>query len=135
MRTWIVGAAGAFLLVAAGAAAGERGSLRAIGEGRGLYLANCAACHGTDARGAVGPSLVELGAEGTFSRLHVANRIEGRRDGIAGERMPCWGTRLQDSWPYGRPAALLTIHKLALYLESAQLDSQRSVAAAAASHK
>jgi mono/diheme cytochrome c family protein len=131
MRNGIVAVAGAALLVAAWAGADEKGSLRAIGEGRALYLTNCASCHGVDLRGATAPDLTRIvGKDGRFTRLHAANHVEGRLDGTMGGSMPYWGTALQDRWPYGRPAALLAIHKVTAYLESAQADTSRAVAQA-----
>ncbi len=74
MRIRIVVVAGAALLVAGWAGADERSSLQAIGEGRALYLVNCASCHGTDARGLSGPNLTAISArDGVFDRRHVAN--------------------------------------------------------------
>jgi len=131
MRTKIAAAAGALLLIAAWAAADDYGPLRAIGQGRALYLTNCASCHGTDARGLAGPALDTLSArDGGFDALRVTNHIEGRRDGFSGKPMPAWGTRLQASWPYGRAAALMEINKLTRYLEFVQKESDRPAQAA-----
>ena len=136
MRTKIAAAAGTLLLIAAWAAADDYGPLRAIGEGRALYLANCASCHGTDARGLASPALDRLFArDGAFDALRVANHIEGRRDGVTGKPMPAWGTRLQASWPYGRAGALMQIQKLTRYLEFAQVDADRPALAAATTHR
>jgi mono/diheme cytochrome c family protein len=121
MRIRIVAVAGAALLVAAAAGAEEKTSLRAVGEGRALFVANCAGCHGSDARGKVGPDLTALSLRnGGFDRRYVANHIHGRRDGMGGQTMPAWGVALQHSWPYGRSGAALKTYKLTRYLESIQ---------------
>ena len=57
--------------------------LRAIGEGRGLYLKSCVACHGATARGvaesptpAPGPNLtIIIVRDGAFDRNHVMNHV------------------------------------------------------------
>jgi mono/diheme cytochrome c family protein len=55
-------------------------------EGRSIYLAQCAACHGADRAGLVGPSLrPERLVEGDAHYLRVI------RDGRPGTAMPAWG--------------------------------------------
>jgi len=51
MKRLIVVLAGAALL-AAPAVAQDTNTLKAIGQGRALYLVNCAGCHGADVKGA-----------------------------------------------------------------------------------
>jgi mono/diheme cytochrome c family protein len=115
---------GGLLMVAGLTSAGDESALRAAGEGRAIYVVNCASCHGTDARGAKGPDLTTLGARnGGFNRLTVSSRIDGRRDGMQSEKMPAWCTGLQHTWPYGRSGAALETHKLVRYLETVQADT------------
>lgn len=133
MRIRIIAVVGATLLVGAWAGADERGQLRAAGEGRAIFLANCASCHGKDARGGSAPSLAAIATrDGAFDRRRVINRIEGRRDGYSGHPMPAWGHVLAQSWPRGRSGAALKEYKLAAYLEFVQADTNRSQVAGSA---
>jgi mono/diheme cytochrome c family protein len=59
-----------------------------VGEGRHLFLLNCAHCHGDDARGDEGPDLHNLRRSGR--RIHQVITM-----GIKGE-MPSFGTKLHD---------------------------------------
>lgn len=121
MRGKVVVLAGVGLLLATVAGAGEREELKAVGEGRALYLTHCATCHGKDARGASSPDLGTIGErDGSFQVLHVVNHIVGRRDGFAGGTMPSWGRVLVRQWPGGRGPAALQAWKLAKYLEFVQ---------------
>jgi mono/diheme cytochrome c family protein len=129
MTKRITAVTAAAMLVAAWAAAGERESLQMIGEGRALFVTNCAGCHGTDARGLSGPDLTGASAVRGFDRRHVANRIEGRRDGVDSAAMPAWGARLERQWPGGRGPAALKIAKLTRYLEFVQAGNAASQAA------
>ena len=131
MRMQTAVLAGAALLLATGAGAGEKGQLRAIGEGRALYLANCASCHGTDARGGTAPDLGAIGTrDGSFRVLHVENHITGRRDGRDNGTMPCWGRLLVRKWPAGEGPATLQTWKLAQYLEFVQTTAAAESVAA-----
>ena len=132
MRLACIAVAGTALLVSALAGADERADLRAIGEGRALYLTNCASCHGTDATGLVGRDLKTLGQrDGTFDRTHVANHIQGRRDGFTPRpAMPAWRVGLTRQWPGGPTAADLGTVKLVRYLEFVQAAPPRAVATA-----
>jgi mono/diheme cytochrome c family protein len=58
-------------------------------QGYGLFMRNCAHCHGTDARGDEGPDLHGV----TKSEARIASMI---KDGIKGE-MPKFGTKLGDA--------------------------------------
>jgi len=136
VRGQIVVLAGAAMLLATVAGAGEREQLRAIGEGRGLYLANCASCHGKDARGGAAPDLGTIGTrDGSFNVLHVANHIAGRRDGRDNGTMPCWGRVLVRRWPGGEGPAALHTWKLAKYLEFVQAPATTERVAAAPSRE
>jgi mono/diheme cytochrome c family protein len=59
-----------------------------VGEGRHLFLLNCAHCHGDDARGGEGPDLHNL--HKSDARIHQVITA-----GIKGE-MPSFGTKLHD---------------------------------------
>ena len=59
------------------------------GQGRHLFLMNCAQCHGDDARGDEGPDLHDL--RKTDERIHQIITA-----GIKGE-MPSFGKKLNDS--------------------------------------
>jgi mono/diheme cytochrome c family protein len=100
MNRLVVFVAAAGLLAASASRAQDVKELRAIGQGRALYLMYCASCHGTDARGALTgtnhlstPDLTTIGArDGRFVPAHVSMHIDGRMDASASESdMPCWG--------------------------------------------
>jgi mono/diheme cytochrome c family protein len=127
MKKLLIVLAGA-ALVAAPAMAQDNNTLKAIGQGRAVYLANCAGCHGADAKGTTAgtnggiPDLTLIAwRDGEFRGVHVATEITGRRDGLKPETaMPCWGSALKRRWPGGPAAAALDIYKLTKYLEWAQ---------------
>jgi len=125
MKAMIFGASA--LLVAASVQAYGPNDLRAIGQGRGLYLRHCAACHGTEARGAgpraaecprAVPDLTAIASRGGgFKRLHVQAQIRHS----AGGGMPSWGLALAGSGPRrSEGAAARDIWLLTRYLEYAQ---------------
>lgn len=131
MRSTGIAVAGTALLVAALAGADERSDLRAIGEGRALYLTNCASCHGKDATGLTGRDLTGIAQrDRAFDRTHVANHIQGRRDGLASKTMPTWRVAFTRTWPGGQVAADLSTKKLVRYLEFVQAATPTTVAAA-----
>jgi mono/diheme cytochrome c family protein len=127
MKQLIVVLAGAALL-AAPAAAQDTNTLKAIGQGRAIYLTHCAGCHGADVKGTTTgtnggiPDLTLIAArDGGFRPLHVASHVMGRRDGMKNEKtMPCWGGAFKDRWPQGEGAAALQGWKLAKYLAFVQ---------------
>lgn len=127
MRKVVVVLAGAALL-AATAVAQDTDTLKAIGQGRAIYLTHCASCHGADVKGtATGtnggiPDLTLIAArDGAFKPLHVATHVVGRRDGMKNEKtMPCWGGAFKDRWPGGEGAAALQALKLTRYLAFVQ---------------
>lgn len=132
MRVRCIAVAGTALLVATLAGADDNSELRAIGEGRALYLTNCASCHGPDATGLTGRDLTGIAQrDGTFSRLHVANHIQGCRDGRAGDPMPTWGAVFARTWPGGTGAAALKTKKLVRYLEFVQAGPPPAAVASA----
>jgi mono/diheme cytochrome c family protein len=79
----------AALLVAA-CGGGADGDERASLTGAELFQENCAACHGADAEGAVGPSLV-----GVADRLSVDQTVAVVTDGRG--VMPSFEGRLSES--------------------------------------
>ena len=118
------------------AACMETASMPEAGEGRALYVENCAQCHGPVGRGD-GPwakgmtpapaNLTQLANGGTFPRARVLSTIDGyHRAQVPGQKMPEFGALLTGETvpvdtgdgvmtPTPRPlAALLT------YLESIQ---------------
>ena len=127
MRMLIVVLSGAALL-AAPAVAQDTGTLKAIGQGRAVYLVHCAGCHGADAKGTTTgtnggvPDLTLIAMrDGGFRPLHVATHVTGRRDGMKSEKaMPCWGGAFKDSWPQGEGAASLQAFRLTKYLAFVQ---------------
>jgi mono/diheme cytochrome c family protein len=109
--------------------------LKTIGEGRGLYLQHCAACHGLDARGmdvgnpVAAPDLTAIARrDGCFDRLHVKNHIAWGADLPAGverkpDDMPKWvvvlarrGSERNDH------AAQMALLRLVRYVEFVQRD-------------
>ena len=117
MKVMILGAAA--VLVAASAQAYSPEDLTAIGQGRGLYLRHCAACHGADARGTGAvPDLTAIAArDGGFKRLHVQAQIRHS----AGGAMPSWDRALASpGFVRGDGAAAKDIWLLTRYLDWAQ---------------
>lgn len=138
MKTGAIVMAGAFLAVSAGQALGQdydTKTLRAIGQGRALYLQHCAACHGplghgnaaltlgTDGKTCAPSDLTTITArDGRYDALHVANHIQGRSWGKCPPGMPCWQqvfkkTQMGDFYSY------MQIHKLVRYLAWVQQEA------------
>jgi mono/diheme cytochrome c family protein len=126
------------LLPAGTATAGDKNRLRAIGQGRALFLVHCASCHGADARGAAvgtdggAPDLTRIEArDGAFEPVHVAKHVDGRRiDGVRPHRMPLWGDLFARSWPRGEAWAAAQVWKLTRYLDFVQETSPADAVAA-----
>jgi mono/diheme cytochrome c family protein len=125
MKAMILGTAA--ILVAASAQAHRPEDLKAIGQGRGVYLRNCAACHGADARGAgprasecarAVPDLTAIASrDGGFRSLHVQAEIRHS----AGGGMPSWERVLASpGFVRGEAAATRDVWLLTRYLEYAQ---------------
>ncbi|MGE0455326.1 MAG: cytochrome c [Vicinamibacteria bacterium] len=124
----------ALALLAPGALtlAGElsTGELKAIGEGRALYLRHCAGCHGTAVAGATvstngAPDLTQIASrDGRFNKLHVLSHIRfGDQPAWAARAqgdMPCWGDVLRGRYDTTNAQGELKIWKLTRYLEFAQ---------------
>ncbi len=124
----------ALALLAPGALtlAGElsTGELKAIGEGRGLYLRYCAGCHGLAVAGAAvgsngAPDLTQIAArDGRFNKLHVLSHIRFGDESLWATRaqgdMPCWGELLRERYATTNAQGEVKIRKLARYLEFAQ---------------
>lgn len=105
--------------------------LRMIGEGKGLFLQQCASCHGSGATAAEptngDPAPVTdlrriVARDGRFDRLHVVNHIRfgtqsyHRSRPVAGE-MPSW-SRIRTA---DRTKAECEFQKIVRYLEFAQI--------------
>ncbi|MFQ5504847.1 MAG: c-type cytochrome [Planctomycetota bacterium] len=58
-------------------------------HGEDIYQSKCRDCHGTDARGAIGPSLI---AKDLISRVSNEYLVHAIRDGRPGTAMPSWTT-------------------------------------------
>lgn len=61
-------------------------------QGKQLYLEKCAACHGNDGQGMIGPNLTDrfwIHGDGTLSAL-----IQVINEGVAEKGMPPWGPLL-----------------------------------------
>jgi mono/diheme cytochrome c family protein len=104
--------------------------LKAIGEGRGLYLKNCMPCHGVAVKGTEGnpqptpgPDLtVIIVRDGRLDRLHLANHIRfGDQSWYASApepgQMPAWGRVLRARNLGNEGKAACDILKLVHYLE------------------
>jgi mono/diheme cytochrome c family protein len=129
MRLHVVVLAAAGLLAASAALAQDRGTLKAIYEGRALYVVHCSGCHGNDARGAPSgagvlrtPDLTGVALrDGAFRPVHVANHISGRHDGEGATRtMPLWARYLKEEWPAGDSVGQMKVAWLVDYLAIVQ---------------
>lgn len=106
--------------------------LRAIGEGRGLYLKSCMACHGAMARGvsenptpAPAPDLtIIVVRDGSFDRRHVMSHVTYGTEPPYGPRpegaMPAWGRVLRAHNFGNQGKAACDVLKLIAYLEYIQ---------------
>jgi mono/diheme cytochrome c family protein len=142
MKTSVIALTGVVLAVSAARAfPGEydANTLRAIGQGRALYLQHCASCHGPAAKGnsqmtfgtdgrTVSPlDLTKISArDGRFDAAHVRSHIEGRSWGKCAAGMPCWQQVLRASQQefgatgQGDAHAFLQMWKLTKYVEFLQ---------------
>jgi mono/diheme cytochrome c family protein len=123
----------AALLLAVGVSA-EEPDVKAIGQGRGLYLQYCASCHGSDGKGG-GPAGADLKTAlpdltrmptkgGRFDETHAVVSIDGTRAVRAHQKgeMPIWGNVLAKSGPRrGESGAATQIHAVVKYLASIQV--------------
>jgi mono/diheme cytochrome c family protein len=130
MKRTVVLVAGAALLCATAARGADTHTLRAIGQGKAIYLTHCAPCHGADSTGAslgtngltsAVPDLTALEKrDGRFDLTHVAVHVEGRPSGKCTSAMPCWQQRLTAMNNGDRACTFLQIYKLAKYIEFVQ---------------
>jgi len=130
MKRTVVLVAGAALLCASFARGADTNTLRAIGQGKAIYLTHCAPCHGADSSGGrlgtnglstTVPDLTALEQrDGGFDPIHVAVHIEGQPSGKCTAAMPCWQQRLSRMNNGDRACTFLQIYKLAKYLEFVQ---------------
>jgi mono/diheme cytochrome c family protein len=132
MRGLAVVLAGGAILFAPAAGAQDEQALRAVGEGRGLYLVHCTGCHGIDAKGGVAatngglaPDLTQIEVrDGGFSTLHVMHHVSGGYSGTdPNQRMPRWVVHFRNEQPMGEGWALVKVLSLTRYLESIQEPS------------
>ncbi len=73
-----------------------------VGEGRHLFLLNCAHCHGDDARGDEGPDLHNLHKSDLRIRQVITRGIKGE--------MPSFGTKLHNPDIRAITGYLRTLH-------------------------
>ena len=103
-------------------------------SGQQMYLAYCASCHGTSAKGdgpaapALKPAPTDLTAlakqnKGTFPSNHVQTILKGGAVTAHGSQdMPVWGPIFRSMSGGFTPAVELRIHNLSKYLESVQTN-------------
>jgi cytochrome c oxidase cbb3-type subunit 3 len=85
-----------------------------VQAGQGLFSQNCAACHGPNGEGLIGPALNSKQFLGEASDDMIRSLIS---TGIPGSKM---GPFLQD---YGGPLTAEEIHDIASYLRSLEKDA------------
>jgi cytochrome c oxidase cbb3-type subunit III len=71
------------------------GSAPLMEEGKSVYISKCAACHGPEMQGLIGPNLTDefwLNGQGKLSG--IAGVI---RQGVLEKGMPAWGEQLKES--------------------------------------
>ena len=128
-RRVTVGVAGAMLLAATAFAQApnrDTKALKAIGEGQGLYVTHCTACHGSDARGGptgtnhqLAPDLTLIAVrDGTFDSVHIANHIGGAFS--AKREMPRYERFFASRRPDDRAYAATRVYCLTRYLDFIQ---------------
>jgi mono/diheme cytochrome c family protein len=130
MKRTVVLVTGAALLCAAASRGADTQTLRAIGQGKAVYLTHCAPCHGADSAGAslgtngVSSAIPDLTRieerDGRFDPIHVAVHIEGRPSGKCTASMPCWQQRFTRVNGQDRACTFMEIYKLTKYLEFVQ---------------
>lgn len=97
-------------------------------SGAKLFAENCAACHGAEAQGGVGPDLTRLAKThgGPFPRAQVMGKIEGHTMGRSTSQMPEFrallsGPSLPVDLGDGKPRPVpMKLAALSTYLESLQ---------------
>jgi len=139
MKSFVIVLAGAALAVSAQAFAEDfdTNTLRAIGQGRALYLQHCASCHGPAARGnaemtfgtngrtVTPPDLTALASrDGQVSATHIRVHIQGRAWGKCTTGMPCWQQVFATSGK-GDAYSFLQMWKLAKYVQFVQAPDTR----------
>lgn len=93
-RLWPAGLVPVAAIIAACAMPNE---MPVAADGAKVFNANCVACHGSDARGGVGPDLTAIAArnDGVFPRARILSIIDGyTKDAHEGRTMPEFGAGL-----------------------------------------
>ncbi len=130
------GLVGGLMALGVLAACTEAPSMPEAGEGRQLYLKNCAGCHGPVGQGdgqfakGMNPApsdLTQLAMGGAFPRVRVLSTIDGyHRVQVPGQQMPEFGALLTgDTVPVDTGDGVMTpvprpLAALLSYLESIQ---------------
>ena len=77
-------------------------------EGRTVFMGKCAACHGQNAEGSIGPNLTDnFWLHGKGQPQDIAKTI---REGVTEKGMPPWGAILKDDELYSVVAFIHSIH-------------------------
>jgi mono/diheme cytochrome c family protein len=129
-------AAGAVALAVARPAAGQSGTVRQVMDGKELYTAYCAACHGADGRGD-GPAAIALKTppadltsiitrhEGTFPRDRLVDYIVNGDRSIpahGSKDMPVWGPNFAALEPGSARPVGERVEAIVAYLRSIQRE-------------
>jgi len=80
----------------------------AIAMGEGVFAGKCAACHGAQLQGMIGPNLTDdFWLNGNGSRLDLVKVI---RNGVPDKGMPPWGPVLKEQELYAVAALIMSKH-------------------------
>jgi mono/diheme cytochrome c family protein len=103
------------------------------GDGKEMFIAYCAACHGADAtgKGPAAPALKKAPADlttlaarnnGVFPQLHVSRFIKGDEvvEAHGSRDMPIWGMVFDSMHPHQDSLVLMRIANLTAYIQGVQ---------------
>jgi cytochrome c oxidase cbb3-type subunit 3 len=78
-----------------------------LAEGQDLFARNCAACHGPDGGGVIGPNLTDDAwiHGGTITQIHAVVA-----EGVLAKGMPAWGRQLTPAQVNAAVAYVWTLH-------------------------